>query len=59
MRILLALTALLFVPAVCYAHSGTVARAVANYLPFFLPLLSGLLYACRNYLRRLLFWKKK
>jgi hypothetical protein len=31
----------------------------ALYLPFLLPLFSGLLYANRNYLRHLLFWKKE
>jgi hypothetical protein len=54
MRILITLIGLLIIPSVCFAHSGTVARAVASYLPFFLPFLSGIILACYRFIKRYL-----
>lgn len=49
-----------FVPAVCFAHSGTVLTAVSNYWSFLLPFISGLIILFRNFFARHLgFFKNK
>ncbi len=41
-KILACTLASLLVPSICLAHSGTLLRAFANYLPFLAPILAGL-----------------
>lgn len=52
MPILLATLGLILVPSICYAHSGTVFKTVANYLPFLVPFISAAVISCRKYIAR-------
>ena len=40
------------VPSVCFAHSGNLLRAAANFLPFLAPMIAAGMAALRSYFRR-------
>lgn len=52
MTILLTTIGLILVPSICFAHSGTVFKAVSNYLPFLIPFISAVVIGCRKYIAR-------
>jgi len=58
MRILCLTISSLLVPAIAFAHSGTVFRAFAGWLPFALPFLLAALAAARKLLQKFLRQKK-
>jgi hypothetical protein len=58
MLVLLILIGLLIIPSICFAHSGTVMNSALNYLSFIFPFLSGILYSCRNFFKRVFLRKK-
>ena len=60
MSFLLTLLGLFLIPAICFAHSGTIFNAVSNYLPFLFPFISGFVIAFRKFFAKYLrFFKRK
>lgn len=56
MKILFLLYISLLVPSICFAHSGTVLKAVSTYLPFIVPIAAGIAAFGRSSIYR---WMEK
>lgn len=56
MKILFLLYISFLVPSICFAHSGTVLKAVSTYLPFMVPIGAGVIAFGRRWVH---LWMKK
>lgn len=57
MRILLLTLSSLWIPTLAFAHSGTVFRAFANYLPFIMPCIIATAIAAKKLMEN--FWHQR
>jgi len=56
MKILFLLIISFWVSSTCFAHSGTVLKAVSTYLPFMVPIAAGVAAFGRRWMHR---WLEK